>query len=219
MSEHAIYNGLLEATGLTREAGETEQDYLKRIVKFVATLPDDTLWDTLTEETQEWINASVKAIKAHAKNLPEIPGGLPDAEASDPPVDADDPSGTAVNAGTASVSDDSTPPAGKPVAKASKKKTTKKKAPASKPAKPAKPTKAAKPAKSAGRAAKTSGGGGNTARLKTIMLTTPGITRDKLITRLKDEGVTLSDSTIKVFYSDMLGTIKVLRTLGLLDDE
>lgn len=51
------------ATSVQPKEGETEQDYLVRMVQGVADLPEDT-WNKLSEPAQAWFNAAAEAINS-----------------------------------------------------------------------------------------------------------------------------------------------------------
>ena len=76
-----ILDELVAVTGAKREAGESAQDYTKRLVMIVDKLSDDD-WKSLGELTQEWVNDAVTAVDA--RKSVELPPGLKaDAEELD----------------------------------------------------------------------------------------------------------------------------------------
>jgi hypothetical protein len=50
--------------------------------------------------------------------------------------------------------------------------------------------------------------------LKTIMLEEPNIKFDDLVAQMKEQGLTLSESTVASYYSDMKQTIAVMNFMG-----
>lgn len=70
-----IMQGLMKATGIKEERGESKQEFLARLVHAVHGL-DDKAWEGLNEAEQDWFNNAADAKNAK-KDIPDFP----DAEA------------------------------------------------------------------------------------------------------------------------------------------
>jgi len=77
----SILKELVKVTGVTAKAKEGRQAYLVRLVAAVSDLSEDD-WGTLTDESQDFINEAITAIKA------EEPVVDPEVEAEPEPVKA-----------------------------------------------------------------------------------------------------------------------------------
>ena len=92
--DDGILDELVKVTGAKRKAGESAQDYAKRLALAIIKLDDDE-WATMSEPTQVWANAAVEASDA-AKAI-ELPPGLDDdveddvGEATEDDVEAEEP--------------------------------------------------------------------------------------------------------------------------------
>jgi len=62
----SLLKPLVKATDCKSESDEDRQDYLKRLVAEVNELDDD-VWAKIPEESQEWANAGIRAVKAKAE--------------------------------------------------------------------------------------------------------------------------------------------------------
>lgn len=74
----AVRKELEKATGVTRNSGEGEKEYLMRIMRKVAAL-DDKEWKALSEESQDWYNDAAEAVNAK-KELPTLGDSEPEKE-------------------------------------------------------------------------------------------------------------------------------------------
>lgn len=66
-----IEKQLAEATEVTRKRGESDQDYMKRLVKGVSELKDAD-WEALSPEAQNWFNDAADNLNKK-KDLPDFP--------------------------------------------------------------------------------------------------------------------------------------------------
>jgi hypothetical protein len=74
----AVEQELLEATGVKRKTAEKPQKYLGRLIDAVQELPDED-WEKLSSDTQNWVNAGAKAIKAE-EDIDDFPADEPAEE-------------------------------------------------------------------------------------------------------------------------------------------
>ncbi len=95
----SIVKSLVKATGCKAKTGEDRQAYLVRLVTAVSELPEDD-WAKLPEDSQDWVNEAITAIKAK--------------------TDVDDPDAEEVPAVAAEAEDDEEAPKPKKAAKAAK---------------------------------------------------------------------------------------------------
>ena len=75
--EMTIEEELLKVTGLKNKKGESEQEYLERLLKECQQL-DDKEWGSLTEAATDWVNAASKTFNAKEDIV-----GFPDPEAEE----------------------------------------------------------------------------------------------------------------------------------------
>lgn len=67
-----IREELLKAAGLTVKRGETEVDFIKRLVVAVSNDVDEPTWNALSSPAQDWNNKAADAVEA-GKPIPDFP--------------------------------------------------------------------------------------------------------------------------------------------------
>ncbi|TXH49518.1 MAG: hypothetical protein E6Q97_22540 [Desulfurellales bacterium] len=79
-----IEKQLAEATEVTRKRGESDQDYMARLVKGTSEL-DDASWEKLSPEAQNWFNDAADNLNKK-KELPDFPDAAKAEEKKEEPV-------------------------------------------------------------------------------------------------------------------------------------
>lgn len=89
MSESAIEKELLEATGLKPKKNENRQEYLARLCRAGAKLPDD-VWEGVTKPAQDWNNDAAISLK-EGKSIVDFPDMEEEGDPTDDEIDAEEP--------------------------------------------------------------------------------------------------------------------------------
>jgi hypothetical protein len=171
------------------------QTLLVKLHEKVSVVPDD-VWETLSAETQEWVNEATKA-KGDGAPLPEFSDLPTVAESSE-----DQPVATASKpAKKTPPSKKAAPPAKKPDAKkAAPSKPAADKAPAKKPA-----------AKPAGEVT------GVKAKIKNMILKKTDISTDEIVAKLGANGAEVSRLTVAAVRAEFRHSLRCIKQAGYLD--
>ena len=73
-----IFKELIDATGVTKNRKESDQDHVKRVLEGVSNLSDKE-WEGLSQESQDWFNAAADAVGAK-QDIPAFPDAEPEAK-------------------------------------------------------------------------------------------------------------------------------------------
>lgn len=215
-----IEKELLAATGVSRGAKDSDQQYRVAVAKAAAKLPEDA-WDTLSDSAQSWvnnatasINSSLKVAKA-AKTDPEYDvadfseeTAEPDEE---PASEADEPTSTEGEAEEAAPAEETENEEEPAVEKSPK---SKKPAKAAKAAKAAKEPKATKPAKAPKEPKERKPS--YSERLRQICIENRDLRDVEIAALAKKDPLTkdVSLPTLRGVYQAVRGTLKSLEALG-----
>ena len=186
MTVSKIEAELLAASKLKEKKNEDRQDYLARLMRSVAKLPDD-VWEGISSDAQTWNNDAAEAYKAGV-----VIADFPDLEA-DASVDADVDEEEEVKAA--------------PKAKAK----TNGNGQHEKPAAKNKEKVAEAPRSSSPTVRKVSA----CHTIKKLVVKKPNITVAELSEKLKADGLKVSDVTIATLRSDLRDTLRVLNELNI----
>ena len=78
-----LFEELMKAANTTKGmqpplAGEHEQDFIRRLMRAISSI-DSTLWETLSDEAQQWFNANA-VIAEDGGVFNSVPGYIPGAK-------------------------------------------------------------------------------------------------------------------------------------------
>ena len=193
MSMSKLEKELVEATNLKEKKNEKRQDYLMRLCRATAKVPDD-VWEGLSTAAQDWNNAAAEAItdsKPIVDFEPDVAAAKPGSEETGDPVD-DLEEDEELEEESDEDEEEEEPVATKPKAKVEAKK-----------AELHPPTKTHPGRKVS--ACHT---------IKKIVVKQPTISVADLSEKLKASGFKVSDVTIATLRSDLRDTLRVLNEVG-----